>query len=61
MDTDRLALIRRKNVAYYKLLHAEIACHKRRRRGPLPADWLARLADLEAQYRAAVERLREAA
>ena len=61
MTTDRLPLIRRKNVASYRWLRGVIECHKRRKRGSLPATWLARLAELEAVYRealAAVKRLR---
>jgi len=54
MTTDRLAVIRRKNAAFDALSRAEVLCYQRRRRCPLPADWLARLAELESQYRAAV-------
>jgi len=54
MDTDYLTLIRRKNLAYYRLVKAEVECHKRRKRGPICANWLARLAELDAEYRDAL-------
>ena len=57
MTTDRLALIRRKNLAYHRWLRGVLECHKRRHRGPVPATWLARLAELESEYRQAVAAL----
>ncbi|MDY6876793.1 MAG: hypothetical protein SWK90_11420 [Chloroflexota bacterium] len=54
MNGQRLALIRRKNTAFAALCRAEVLCCQRRKRGPLPTSWLARLAELEAQYQRAV-------
>ena len=54
MNAERLAVIRRKNTAFDALSKAEVLCYQRRKRGPIPADWLARLAELEAGYKAAV-------
>jgi hypothetical protein len=57
VNTDRLAVIRRKNTAFDALSRAEVLCYQRRKRGPVPADWLARLAELESEYRAALAAL----
>ena len=59
MTTDRLVVIRRKNTAFDALSRAETLCYQRRKRGPLPTGWLARLAELRSEYRAAVAAMGE--
>ena len=54
MNADRLTLIRSKNTAFDALSRAEVECYKRRKRGPLPTSWLARLRQLEDEYAAAL-------
>lgn len=53
----RMALIRRKNVAFDALSRATMAYHRRSRYGLPPAAWRVRLAELEAEYQAALRAL----
>lgn len=47
-------MIRRKNAAFAALSRAATLCYQRRKRGPIPADWLARLAELRHEYQVAL-------
>jgi len=51
---DLRTAIYQKNVAYHRLVAADVAIYKRGKRGPIPATWWARRADLERDYRQAL-------
>lgn len=59
MNAERLAAIRAKNLAFDALYRAEVLCYQKGKRGPIPADWLARLAELRREYRDAVAAMGE--